>query len=255
MSDVIYVEGINISNRTVNRYIPNIFRYYDKSVYGSYESAISAGDPVLVSELLSGNIKFFKISEVLEILVDTQNPDNILLRNQMIHFALQCEKSFNNFNLQKSTCGGKLIPWFAYFNLSLDPFVPSLNIPILASTVNVTSYDLASFYRVSNTFTVPKNNINIGGYLELFNFITNKKKGKNIDLIGSDFIYLSFATLESLYQVCKMIIQAKCVALPSPYNIIFTPTLAKQIYNFYNPLIINRANAMGANIVGNNMQF
>jgi len=248
----LFLNTFYISNLNIDRFYPNVMRYYDESIYTSYEDALT-NDITLQNNLKAGKIRFWNLSRILQILYNDE-----ILRNKLIAFAFKTEKYYNFYNNQKISCPGYFVNWDATYNIRFGTtieFIPASEVDIPFQTM-VAIYNISSNYTLSiNTSNELTDSKKISGYLQFFNYMVYPKLTKKFVVKGSDINYFALATFECLYQAAKMKIQSLYLGLPKPYDILFTPQLAKRIYNEYNPIVITRVNSTLGKVVGSNLQW
>ena len=280
MSSTIFINGFNESNFSSSLFIPNFFRDFDKNNWSCYEDQF-INDPSLdlPIKLNQGIVPLRPINEILEIMssltnppsdstVDCPsifpsnpadkcpNPDYEKLRNQLISFSLNISQLSKANENRKIACGQSIITWCAYYSATIIeppfPFLPTIVIPSEASQFPIPTANLIAYYNDS-VLNRKTSDLIITGYINYFNLIYSPSYYTGITLKSTDLIYISLVTFEVLYQISKLKLEGKVLAINQQYK--FTYEDAYELYSLYNPLIIQRVNSTLGKVIGRQNPF
>lgn len=250
----IFINYNNLTRYQYYRLVPDYLRrYYPECGFTNYREAINGTTlPIslcLKKQLRFGPIDLYSLEEIFIRLVpsindnpvDTAFKDN--LRNELISFALNIEKSYLYFNKGSQTCNNNLIPWESVYNVeTVNPTTFSYT---YGQNIPLTQYDQYVIYSLSinffsrNTKSINYNNIirlalglPIVGELTTVNFYT--------------IIYFVFVFLNLLFSISKTLLLGKDPGIPKQFLDLFFPIeRQKYYYNLYLTWLQSRNKYLG----------
>lgn len=250
-------------NNVVRRYnyfrlIPDYLRkYYPDCGFTSYFDALNGTQAIsncLRKQLRYGPIDIYSLEEIYILIVPSINDsaanvafkDNI--RNELIAFALNIEKSYLYFNKGKDTCNNNLVPWKAVYDIELInettfSFTYGFNIPL-------TQYDQYIIYNLSvnyfdNIFSIRNKN-----QLNYYNII---RLSLGLPIVGEltivnfyNLIYFSYVFLIQLFTISQTLLLGKDPGIPKQFLDLYFPfERQKYYYNLYLSWIQSRNKYLG----------
>ena len=255
----IFINYNNITRYQYFRLVPDYLRrYYPECGFANYREAINGTTlPIslcLRKQLRFGPIDLYSLEEIFIRLVpsindnpvDTAFKDN--LRNELIAFALNIEKTYLYFNKGKSTCNNYLVPWDAVYNVeTVNPTTFSYT---YGQNIPLTQYDQYVIYNLSINFF---DSIFSGRNTKSMNYYNIIRLALGLPIVGElttvnfySLIYFLFVFLNQLFTISQTLLLGKDPGIPKQFLDLFFPIeRQKYYYNLYLSWLQSRNKYLG----------
>lgn len=232
-----------------SRYSPNLFRYYDYTLFPTYNDEVVSLDPnaeCLRYQLKFGTIKYWS-TEVIFLLIVPQVGDSETtikfrdnIRNEFIAFCLNIEKSYIYYNNSRLTCNNTKVPWDCFYDWQLwydqdavlrNKFLYGQSVPLVQLDQYV-MYSLAANYFSFDRRYGSKNPINAQLIMDVNNGVIPLDSPLLTQVNFYEIISWTFSLLSYLFSVSSMLLQGSETGLPPDFIAAFFPK-NRQLY-YYN---------------------